>query len=164
MWEEFLKAKIFSCSFRKGLFIILNVCLLTVNVDGAVDDIVHHFNDVSDELTRDVVSPMSSLHCRGSSTSTDNDVLNADEVNKIKPSQDGKHDLVSEEVEHAGWHSDIELSPNGSPLHLAEECDNNNDLDEKHDLVSETRAGKETSATNFTFIPDHVEEVPPEVY
>ncbi|XP_028765856.1 uncharacterized protein LOC114723784 [Neltuma alba] len=153
---------------------------LAVNVDGAVDDIVRQFKGVSDGLTRNFVVPLSSPCRGGSSTSTDNNFWNADEVDNIKLRQNagetvlspdyedfqnsGKFDRenIDGELEHTGgWHSNIKLNTNGSPPHHAEES-GNRDLDGKYDLESEARVGKETAATNFTLIPDGLGEVPPE--
>ncbi|KAK4258714.1 hypothetical protein QN277_005132 [Acacia crassicarpa] len=157
-----------------GLGISSTMRTLAVNIDDAEDDTAGQFNVVSDGLTKNIDDPLSSPRSGGSSTPTDNDFLNADEVDQIMPRQntgesgnwdlDGEHDSMSEtrELEHAnGWHSNIELSSNGSLPHHAEES-GNLDLDGRHDLVSETTVGKEAAATNFTLIPDNLGEVPPE--
>ncbi|RDX98964.1 Sorting nexin-16, partial [Mucuna pruriens] len=182
VWD-FLSVSSKSYSFGKSSSMMKT---LAVNVDDAVDDIVRQFKGVSDGLIRKVVgSPPPNTE--GSSTSTSwNMSSNVDEMDKSISRQNAAESAVSsdneegekevnlghenidkEVVEDNESHSDNELSSKDySQLVTNHGSEPSNlDLDRKHDAAVEAKDGKDVSATNYTPVPDNLEDldgVPPE--
>lgn len=160
---------------------VLEICLLTVSVDDAVEDIVRQFKGISDGFVRKVSGTSFSTN-ESSSPSPQNSVWNSDELDKTIPRQNTGETLSTSEHEETensrsfvsqsidreedqsnGLDSDNELNSKGSPAHRVDEF-GNLDVDRKHDLVLEARVSKEAPTTSFSIIPDNLEDVPPEVY
>ncbi|XP_028777081.1 uncharacterized protein LOC114733751 isoform X2 [Neltuma alba] len=159
---------------------------LAVNVDDAVDDIVRQFKGVSDGLMRKVVGSTSPTNESPSTSISWNLSWNSDEIDKSVPRQNMADTVLSSDTEEGEknadigpeggdgegvqsheWHSDNELGSKGYPPRVINQAGVSGKLDQerKRGLVVEARFGKDVPATNFTMIPNNLEDpaaVPPE--
>lgn len=153
-----------------------NLIWSTVNVDGAVDDIVRQFKGVSDGLMRKVVgsSPLSSESA--SLVSGRNLDWKTDEIHKLlrqntsesansnTDNEEGDKDGVTGYKEigsSSGWHSDNELNSKGFPPRVVKR-----EKDGSRIRFRSLSLGRDPVVVNPPVTSDHLEDpigVPPEV-
>ncbi|KAI5397041.1 hypothetical protein KIW84_063024 [Lathyrus oleraceus] len=155
---------------------------LAVNVDDAVDDIVRQFKGVSDDLKQKAVTASSPTADDSSTSFTWNmdemessiprksgadSVLCSDNEEGDKELNHGRENIDREVGEDSAGHSDNELSSKDYSQGATNHGNGpgNLDLDRKHDVVNETKVGKDVPTTNGNLIhenPDDPIGVPPE--